>query len=102
VASVSATIRWVIASGKPVINYDVYQAKYKDYNETKGVLTVYTGENFVSILKRLTTDEAYFGEVQRLQQADSRFWGRLDGRSFNRILSLFDDIIAGKYKEKNK
>lgn len=102
VASVSATIRWAIACGKPVINYDVYQMKYNDYSEVKGVLTVYKHEDFTSIMKRLTTDAVFFGDVQRVQQADSQFWGILDGRSSERILKLLDDIIAGKHKEKNK
>jgi UDP-N-acetylglucosamine 2-epimerase len=102
VASVSATIRWAIACGKPVINYDVYQMKYNDYSEVKGVLTVHKREDFTYILNRLTTDSEYFGDVQRVQQADSQFWGILDGRSSERILKLLDDIIAGKHKEKNK
>ena len=33
VASVSATIRWAIACGKPVVNYDVYRYRYVDYDQ---------------------------------------------------------------------
>ena len=101
VASVSATIRWAIACGKPVVNYDVYQMNYKDYSEVKGVVTVYKREDFTSVLHRLTTDADYFDEVQRTQQAESQSWGRLDGKSSDRILKLFDDIIAKNHKENN-
>ena len=101
VASISATIRWAIACGKPVINYDVYQMKYSDYSEVKGVLTVYRWQDFISILNRLTSDELYFGEVQRFQQADNTQWGMLDGKSADRILKLIHDIIA-ENEEKNK
>ncbi len=38
-ASISATIRWAIACGRPVVNYDVYGYRYLDYADVPGVLT---------------------------------------------------------------
>lgn len=97
VASVSATIRWAIACGKPVINYDVYRMNYKDYSGVKGVITMTKREDFMSALNKLTTDKAYFDSVQKAQQAESQYWGTLDGKSSERILKLIDDMIAKKY-----
>ncbi len=50
VACVSATIRWAIACGKPVINYDVYQYGYKDYEGVEGVALVNTRDEFRQLL----------------------------------------------------
>ena len=61
-----------------MINYDVYQMKYSDYSDVKGVLTVYNQQDFTAMLNRLTSDEAYFSEVQRSQQVDSKSWGMLE------------------------
>ncbi len=61
VTSVSSTIRWAIACGKPVINYDVYRYHYEGFMQVKGVL--YTEEQtvFRSCWPRLTTDSNFFG-----------------------------------------
>ena len=40
VASVSSTIRWAIACGKPVVNYDVYRYRYTDFISLDGVLII--------------------------------------------------------------
>ena len=32
IAFASATIRWAITAGKPVLNYDIFQYNYEDYN----------------------------------------------------------------------
>ena len=38
VASISATIRWALALGIPVINYDCYRYRYDDYKDAPGML----------------------------------------------------------------
>lgn len=96
VASVSATIRWAIACGKPVVNYDAYQMKYADYKDVSGVLTVFSRTDFKNILDRLTTDPRYYREIENNQQREMSNWGLLDGKSSERMLKLFDDMISGK------
>lgn len=93
VASVSATIRWAIACGKPVVNYDVYRFGYSDYKDSRGVTTVNSKEAFVSALRRLTKDNEYYSQIVALQRKCMASWGTLDGKSGERILRLFDDVI---------
>jgi hypothetical protein len=88
VASVSSTIRWAIASGKPVINYDVYRYNYDDYKSARGVLYCDTGVDFLELLLRFTTDPNYFSSICSIQRLDAKNWGYLDGRSGDRIAKL--------------
>ena len=53
VASVSSTIRWAIACGKPVINYDVYRYRYTDFLNLEGVLVIEEQNEFREIVQRL-------------------------------------------------
>ena len=101
-ASVSATIRWAIACAQPVINYDVYQMRYKDYADVEGVITVYDKSSFETVLKRLTNDRNYYNLLEEKQKEAAPGWRILDGKSSERMLKLFDDVIAGKYRRNDK
>lgn len=96
VASISATIQWAIACGKPVLNYDVYQYHYPDYNNVGGVITVNTKLDYLDTLHRLTSEPEFFAELTACQLSDADRWGRLDGKSGERLVQLFDKLI-GKY-----
>lgn len=97
VAAVSSTIRWAIACGKPVINYDVYRYRYTDYLGLKGVLTIEEQDQFLDLLRRMATDSAFRNEIAELQKADAPQWGNLDGKAGQRIVGLFHELIeAGK------
>jgi hypothetical protein len=93
VASVSATIRWAIACGKPVVNYDVYRMDYADYEEAKGVITMDDKASFVAALRRLTTEPGDYARINTLQREGMTQWGKLDGKSGERMLQLFDNVI---------
>ncbi len=88
VACVSATIRWAIACGKPVINYDVYQYGYQDYEGVDGVALVNTRTEFQRLLQQLTTDRDRRARMAAAQKRVSGRWGCLDGMSGQRILAL--------------
>ena len=81
VASVSATIRWAIACGKPVINYDVYQYGYEDYRGVKGVQLVNLRTEFREALCGITGNATRRAELVEFQRRDSGRWGLLDGSS---------------------
>lgn len=92
VASVSATIRWAIACGKPVVNYDVYQFGYRDYEGLAGVCTVSEREAFVDIIQQLSGDRARLAQTAAAQRAVQAQWGRLDGGACGRLLALADKL----------
>lgn len=93
VASVSATIRWAIASGVPVINYDVYRFGYDDYDDLSAVLTVDNLLDFKSSLGRLTSDAVWRAELAAVQRRESPRWGSADGRCGERLVDLFDSLL---------
>ncbi len=90
VASVSATIRWASACGKPVVNYDVYQYQYDDYDNAPGIVTMASHQEYLQTIHRIASDPEYRQQLLRAQQADMPNWGRLDGQSGTRILNIFD------------
>ncbi len=90
VASVSSTIRWAIACGKPVLNYDIYRYKYTDFNEVPGVLRVEEQTDFLKTLEQLAYDKKYYSDTAYAQAACSGYWGCLDGKAGNRILELIE------------
>ena len=93
IASVSATIRWAIACGKPVINYDVYGLVYKDYENTYGVLTLNTKSGFEYALQNINELSK---ELAELQKEDAHWWGKLDGKAGERMMTLIDQLVARK------
>lgn len=101
VASISSTIRWAIACGKPVVNYDVYRYRYTDFVEVPGVLTMEDQGGFRALLQRLATDSTFRESVAQAQQSVAVQWGLLDGRVGDRMLSLVDRLTkrAGRQGE---
>ena len=93
VASVSATIRWAIACGKPVVNYDVYRFGYTDYTGVPGVFTVNEKQAFVDIIQSLTNDPARLAAAAAAQDAVREQWGRFDGGAAVRFLALVDGLM---------
>ncbi len=87
-ASVSATIRWAIACGKPVMNYDSYRLDFQDYPGVEAVVLVKKRQEFLDLLAAMTGDPAYFSRMQAAQQREAPRWGFHDGQSGHRLLSL--------------
>jgi hypothetical protein len=94
VASVSSTIRWAIACGTPVIDYDIYRYNYEDdFDNIDGVISVSEQSDFHTALHRLAHDKAYHAEMQGNQLAVSRQWAFLDGKCGTRIVELVKDMM---------
>lgn len=89
----SATIRWAIACGTPVINYDVYRYHFDDYRSAAGVVHVDSKQHFVDCVNRTAMDGAYLEELTAQQVLCAPEWGCLDGRSHERLLSLCDEVL---------
>ncbi|MBE3140706.1 MAG: glycosyltransferase [Thermoplasmata archaeon] len=93
VASISSTIQWAIACGKPVVNYDVYRYRYTDYVNVEGVISIEDKSDYANTLQRLTSDAEYRAEMTARQSVHANRWGRLDGGAGDRLMHLFDDLI---------
>jgi hypothetical protein len=88
VASISSTIRWAIACGKPVVNYDVYRYRYTDFQNVPGVLATEDRDEFRSLLQRLTSDADFRQATAASQAAKSSYWSMLDGHVGDRMLAI--------------
>jgi hypothetical protein len=92
VAAGSSTIAWAVACGRPVISYDIYRwGLDQRYRSLKGVFSVSEQIDFTRTLVRLTTDPAAYSAALVSQQADSAYWGKIDGMAGVRLV---DEIAA--------
>jgi hypothetical protein len=92
VAAGSTTVQWAVACGKPVVNYDVYRYETPMilYRSAPGVLSTQEQEEFVALLRRLTTDAVYSAQIARDQSRFAENWGKLDGGAGRRFAAVID------------
>ncbi|HAT2140626.1 hypothetical protein [Legionella pneumophila] len=95
VACISSTLRWAIAKGIPVINYDCYQYGYTDF-DANGVFNVNEFKSFSLILKELTQDKQKYENAKQAQQQCANDWGMLDGLSKKRIVNLINKLVKSE------
>ena len=81
----SSTIRWAIAAGKPVVNYDLYKLGLNVYDAAPGVSTVADLASFKRIITELVESDAAFAAIAAKQIAVAEEWGTLDGHSTSRV-----------------
>ena len=77
----SSTIRWAIAAGKPVVNYDAYGLSLDVYAAAPGVATVKRAEEFRTAIAGLVGSDESFARVAAQQIAVAPRWGAVDGGS---------------------
>ncbi|MCX5831440.1 MAG: hypothetical protein NT140_06080 [Deltaproteobacteria bacterium] len=94
IAEPSSTFRLAIACSTPAICYDMWGYEFPEFESEEGIITVETMAEFESILSRLVSDSSYYKNVKDHQAARSEEWAILDGRSGERILSLFDRMVG--------
>ncbi len=93
VANISATIRMAIACKKLVLNYDVFQWNYTDYQGIDTVITVNNNLDFLKEFNLLTSDLNYLDKKTEKYEEYKDFFGKIDGKSGERIVALLDDLI---------
>lgn len=94
VASISSTIRWAIACGKPVLNYDVYRYRYTDFLGVPGVVATEERDEYRHLIRRFATEPQFVEDLRRRQQSVAHRWGRLDGGSTRRLIGLLDRMSS--------
>lgn len=90
--SISSTIRWALACGVPVINHDIYMYNYSDFEDASGIFTTIEPVKMQVELERLINNLEELGHVQRALSKEREFWGYLDGKNGDRLLSFLDSI----------
>ncbi|MCX6056674.1 MAG: hypothetical protein NTW69_00765 [Chloroflexi bacterium] len=98
VASISSVIQWAIACAIPVLNYDVYRYRYTDYANVPGVLTMEEQQDFIDELIKLASNSGYYAKIKESQIGASERWGVLDGKAYERLHGLLDNVYQ-KYKK---
>jgi hypothetical protein len=91
----SSTIRWAIAAGKPVINYDAYRLGIDIYDRAGGFTNVETLQELTSRMAALAGEPAAFSRMTAEQCRAAPRWGLLDGRCCERIAALIGRLVAG-------
>ena len=89
----SSTIRWAIACGKPVVNYDAYRLSLDVYDSAPGFANARDFSHFRESLSRLVRVSGAFEELASRQSAVAEQWGTLDGRCNERILAEVDGVV---------
>ena len=89
----SSTIRWAVASGKPVLNYDAYKLDLDVYDRAPGVLTTPSIDRLIAAAGDLTS-ESGFACVAGQQIEVAGRWGLLDAPAMPRILAELDRLAG--------
>lgn len=91
----SSTIRWAVASGKPVLNYDAYQLGLDVYDQAPGVITTASIETLLQQAALLAGSDEAFGRLAKLQIDVASRWGMLDEPAMPRILAELEQLVKG-------
>ncbi|MGE0456279.1 MAG: hypothetical protein AB7O37_20840 [Vicinamibacteria bacterium] len=94
IAFASATLRWAVACGIPSINYDAFHYDYGDYKAAPGVLNVSRPEEFRQAVAQLAPSSDAYRALLAASKGEQGRWGRLDGRSAERIEGLIERLCA--------
>ena len=90
----SSTIRWAVAAGKPVVNFDLYKLGLTVFDTAPGVRKVDSFAEFQAEMTRLTTSDAAFIEAAERQIAVAPRWGTLDGLSTARVAAAITNAAT--------
>lgn len=94
----SSTIRWAIACGKPVLNYNMYGYNNHDYDAVDGVFTETRLRHVEAAFERLLNDGEYRA-VAAKQKIAGESWGIMDGRNFERINNAVNGLRQSRALE---
>ncbi|SOE17801.1 hypothetical protein SAMN05877838_2705 [Hoeflea halophila] len=84
IACISTTIRWALALGIPVLNYDTYRYDYGDFSSAHGCLEVTSVEAFQQALETMLLPGG-LDEIRSAAAADASEWGLTDGKFKERL-----------------
>jgi len=92
VACVSTTIRWALALGIPVINYDCFRYDYGDFYDAKGVMEATSQSQFRGHLNFFTPEN--LKKMTEVAYKDKANWGLLDGKYETRLRHEIEETFT--------
>ena len=93
VSGISATTRMALSLGKPILCY-TEEVLYTDIEKYRGTVTVNKGEEYLSLIEKLKSDFSFFEKLKEEAKVNMERFGPLDGKSYERILKVFDSIVV--------
>ena len=90
----SSITAWAIACSKPVVLFDCYRTRYRDFDEAPGCVLVEEEAAFERELERLCAEPERRQALARAQAAVASDWAQLDGRSEERLAALCAELIG--------
>jgi hypothetical protein len=87
----SSIIRWALAAGKPVVNYDMYKFRLPPYANAHGFRNFERFADMAQHLGYLANDTNY-EKVSRAMAAERSYWGVLDGMTRTNLVGLFHKL----------
>lgn len=87
----SSVIRWAIASGKPVVNYDAYGLKLNLFKDAPAFFDSSTFDEFQKKILTLTCGNT-FAYYAKKQSDIAEQWGIVDGKSMDKIMEVMDSL----------
>lgn len=88
----SSTIRWALAAGKVVINYDAYRLGLSTFDGAPGFVNARSFEALTQIMKAVTTSGDFLSLRSAAQIRVADDWGVVDGNCNGRIEAVVDRV----------
>ncbi len=92
VGGFTSTAVMAMGCGKPVVVLDILEQRLSIFDGCPGIAVVQRREEAQPTLKRLFSCPAYYDTLVEGHRQTADDWIRLDGRSAERTLALFDDL----------
>jgi hypothetical protein len=89
----SSTIRWALAAGKPVVNYDAYKLHIDSF-DSPGFVTTDSAAHFKETLTELVENPDSYRSLAAQAIAAAPGWGLMDGRCTDRIIAEIERLAA--------
>lgn len=91
-AFASATIRWALFSSVPVINYDIFNYDFSEYQDRPGIVAVNSFRGFSSAIEQVINDELFLEKLSKDMDDEAHHWGLTGGRNIEIITSTIDRL----------
>ncbi len=85
----SSTIRWALALGKPIINYDMYKFRLTPYEKAIGFFNYELLDDAFKKIMYLNNNESY-EHTSKMMFEQRNFWGSLDGKTTDHLVTVLD------------